>query len=83
MSFGFWIPILVILAQKRDPNFGPADDKNALETPLFAISSPQKSMGGIVIDIWEKSNFFRSFGSQKGAKNVIFVQGGLKKPPLW
>ena len=34
-------------------------------------------MGGIVIDIWEKSNFFGAFGSQKGAKNVIFVQGGL------
>ena len=34
---------------------------------------PQKSMGGI----WEKSNFFGSFGSQKGAKNAIFVQGGL------
>ena len=39
-------------------------------------------MGGIVIDIWEKSNFFGSFGSQKGAKNAIFVQGGaLKAPP--
>ena len=38
-------------------------------------------MGGIVIDIWEKSNFFWSFGSQKGA-NAIFVQGGaLKAPP--
>jgi len=33
-------------------------------------------MGGIVIDIWEKSNFFGSFGSQKGAKNATFVQGG-------
>ena len=28
-------------------------------------------MGGIVIDIWEKSNFFRTFGSQKGAKNAM------------
>ena len=27
-------------------------------------------MGGIVIDIWEKSNFFGPFGSQKGAKNA-------------
>ena len=26
-------------------------------------------MGGIVRDIWEKSNFFGSLGSQKGAKN--------------
>jgi len=33
-------------------------------------------MGGIVIDIWEESNFFGSFLSQKGAKNVI-----LKAPP--
>jgi len=32
-------------------------------------------MGGIVIDIWEKSNFFGSIGSQKGAKNAIFLQG--------
>ena len=38
---------------------------------------PRKSLGGIVIDIWEKSNFSRAFGSQKGAKNAIFVQGGL------
>ena len=40
---------------------------------------PQKGMGGIVIDIWEKSNFFGAFGSQKDAKNAIFVQVGLKK----
>ena len=40
-------------------------------------------MGGIVIDIWEKSNFFSPFGSQKGVKNAIFVRGGaLKAPPL-
>ena len=51
--------------------------KVCYRNPFFAISSPQKSMGGIVIDIWEKSNFFGSFGSQKGAKNAIFVQGGL------
>ena len=36
----------------------------------------RKSMGGIVIDIWEKSNFWGAFGSQKGAKNTIFAQGG-------
>ena len=34
------------------------------------------SQNGIVIDIWEKSNFFGSFGLQKGAKNATFVQGG-------
>ena len=34
-------------------------------------------MGGIVIGIWEKSNFFGAFGSQKGAKNAIFVMVGL------
>ena len=38
-------------------------------------------MGGIVIDIWEKSNFFWPFGSLKGAKNAVFIQGGLLKPP--
>ena len=32
-------------------------------------------MGGIVINIWEKSNIFRSFGSQKGAKNFCFMVG--------
>ena len=42
-------------------------------------------MGGIVLDIWKKSNFFLSFGSQKGAKDANFVQGGgsLTSPPLW
>ena len=29
-------------------------------------------MGGIVIDIWEKSNFLGAFGSKKDAKNTIF-----------
>ena len=41
-------------------------------------------MGGIVIDIWEKSNFFGTFRSQKGAKNAIFVRGyagALEAPP--
>ena len=38
-------------------------------------------MGGIVIDIWEKSNFFGSIGSQKCSKNAIFPQGGLLKLP--
>ena len=57
-----------------DPNFGPTADKNTIETPFSAILRPLTSMGGIVIDIWEKLNFF---GSQKGAKNLTFVQGGL------
>ena len=39
-------------------------------------------MGCIVIDIREKSNFFGSFGSQNGAKNANFVQGGFKSPPI-
>ena len=38
-------------------------------------------MGGIVVDIWEKTIFFGAFGSQKGAKNANFVQGGFKIPP--
>ena len=39
-------------------------------------------MGGIVINIWEKSNFFGAFGSQKGAKNAIFVVGLKEKAVL-
>ena len=39
-------------------------------------------MGGIVIDIWEKSNFFGSIGSLKCTKNAIFLQGGQNLPPL-
>ena len=68
-----------------DPEIVSAEDKNAIETPFLVDLSPQKSMGGIVIDIWEKSNFFGSFGSQKGAKNVIFVQGSFKRthPYSW
>ena len=34
-------------------------------------------MRGIVIYNWEKSNYFGLFGSQKGGKKAIFVQGGL------
>ena len=39
-------------------------------------------MGGIVIAIWEKSNFFGSIGSLKCTKNAIFLQGGQNLPPL-
>ena len=39
-------------------------------------------MGGIVIAIWEKSNFFGSIGSLKFTKNAIFLQGGQNLPPL-
>ena len=39
-------------------------------------------MGGIVIAIWEKSNFFGSNGSLKCTKNTIFLQGGQNLPPL-
>ena len=59
-----------------DPNFCPADNKNAIETHFQAILSLQKSIGGFVIDILEKSYFFGSIGSQKDAKNAIFFQGG-------
>ena len=51
-------------------------NKNAIETPFLAVSSPQKGMRGIPIGFWEKSNFFGSIGSLKGAKIAIFVQGG-------
>ena len=36
-------------------------------------------MGGIAIDIWENSNLFGSIGSQKGANNITFLQGGRLK----
>ena len=59
-----------------DPEIGTTDNKNAIETPFLAVSSPQKGMRGIPIGFWEKSNFFGSIGSLKGAKIAIFVQGG-------
>ena len=34
------------------------------------------------VDVWEKSNFFGSIGSQKCTKNPIFPQGGAFKAPL-
>ena len=83
ISFVFRISILVIFASKKakknefyDPEIVSADDKNAIETPFLAVSSPQKGMRGIPIGFWEKSNFFGSIGSLKGAKIAIFVQGG-------
>ena len=79
----FRILLLVILDSKKakknefyDPEIVSADDKNAIETPFLAVSSPQKGMRGIPIGFWEKSNFFGSIGSLKGAKIAIFVQGG-------
>ena len=38
-------------------------------------------MGDIAINIWEKSIFLGSIGSQKGAKNATFLQGGQNLPP--
>ena len=56
---------------------------------FLTISYPNESdicfyinLGGNVIDIWEKSNFFGSIGSQKGAKNAFFRSGGALKAPL-
>ena len=69
----FRILILVILASKKaknefyDPEIVTADDKNAIETPFFPILSTQKGMTGIPIGFWEKSNFFGSIRSLKGA----------------
>jgi len=80
ISFRFRISILVIFASKKakktefyDPEIVSADDKNAIETPFLAVLSPQKDMRGIPIGFWEKSNFFSSIGSLKGAKIAIFV----------
>ena len=45
----------------------------------MAVLGPQKAkdMGEMPIGFWEKSIFFGSIGSQKGAEIAIFVQGGL------
>jgi len=40
----------------QDPDFVTADNKNAIETPFFAISEPQKGIGGTPIGFWEESN---------------------------
>ena len=45
------------MGEFQEPNFGPADEKNAIETLFWVILSLQKSKGAIVIDFWEKSNF--------------------------
>ena len=39
-------------------------------------------MGGIVIDIWEKSNFFGSFRSQKVPKTRFLFRKALRAPLL-
>jgi len=59
---------IAIFHQKfYDPEIVTADYKKAIETPFFAVLSPQKGMRGIPIGFWEKSNFFSSIGSLKGA----------------
>ena len=47
--------------------------KVCYRNPFFAISSPQKSMGGIVIDIMEKSIFLGHLDHKKVPKNATFV----------
>ena len=76
ICFGFWISTLVILAPKKaqkNSNFGPADNKNAIETHLQAILRPQKSMGGIIIDIWEKSFFLGHLDHYRCQKREFFT----------
>jgi len=67
-------------------DFVNADNKNAIETPFFTISSPQKGMGGTPIGFWEKSNFFSSVSLDLGIVIVIpdlVTTGGncVKRPP--
>ena len=57
----------------QDSFLDPTNYKNSKETFFKIILRLRKSMGGIAIDIWEKSDFFGSIGSQKGAKNKIFL----------
>ena len=48
---------------------------------FLAVSSLQKSVGGMPIGFWKKS-IFGTIGSLKGAKIAIFcLRGALKAPP--
>ena len=67
--------------QFLDPEIGTADNKNAVKTPFFAILSPQKDMGGFVIDIQEKSQSLGSLGSLFLGVIAIFWQGEGNAPP--
>ena len=78
----FWIPILVILAPKKlkttfqGSNFGPTDKKYAIQS-FQPILSLQKSMGGIAIYIWEKSNFWGQFDYKEVPKMQFFYRAGF------
>ena len=39
-------------------------------------------MGGIVIDIWEKSNFLGHLDHKKVPKMRLLFRAGIKSPPL-
>ena len=56
--------------------FVTADHENAEETLLYAISSP-KGYGKVPLRFLEKSNFFSSIKSQKGAEIANFFNGAL------
>ena len=89
LLIGHLISILVILAPKKDkkvafqnPNFGPAGNKKAIETLFQANLSLWKSMGGIVIDLLEKSTFFWVIWITKRCQKQGFYSGrALKAPP--
>ena len=53
-----------------------------LQKPLFCLFKPPKEHGRHCHRYLGIVTFFWSIGSQKGAKNVIFLQGGHLKPPL-
>ena len=50
----------------------PATDQ-VLCQKFEKVTKTNQNVPKTVIDIWEKSNFLGSFGSQKGAKNATFV----------
>ena len=68
------ISILAILAPKKakkntfpDPNFGPANDKNAVD-PFFGLFGGPKRAWEALSQIFGKSNFLGQFDYKKGPK---------------
>ena len=57
--------------------FVTADNKNAIETPFFTISSPQKAMIGICVLLISKERL-----QKKTADLVTLSKIALPPPPL-
>ena len=89
ICLGFCIQILVILASKSQKKFISRFkfwycwQQKCYRNPFLGHLEPPKEYGRHCHRylVWEKSIFFGSIGSQKGAKNAIFLQGGQNLPP--